>query len=173
MVNKGFVKQIMGFASVLSLGIALYTNKERGVFTTSLILYMANNVVSMYDREIQSEKLRKTTDLFIKVEMFAIVIIFFYNTYVDKLKFLVNYQTSIDYTLKWVVFISSIFLWIHVSTIEAHINTEKDKNDEKISQELIRKEFENSLENESEREKYYFDKKRQFIVNKSFTRRKG
>ena len=159
-LSPGFLKSLLNLISLATCIFTFCTTKDVATFTSSSILFMANNILTCI--ELPPTKIsKKIGEPFVKAEAVIIVCLIFGSRFFTP-------NDLILAILKWLIgiFMSCVFLL--VPYIKGQKDTVQDVNAREVAEKFVRKTNEEYQKDMYERKKHYALKSREYIAGTSY-----
>lgn len=159
-LSPGFIKQSLNYISLITCFITFYKTTDVATFTSSSILFMANNILTCI--ELPPTKIsKKIGEPFVKAETVIIVCLIFGSYFFTP-------NDLILAVLKWLIGIFMLCGICLASYIKGQEDTVQDEQARKIAQKIAREANDEYHNDMNERKKHYALKNRDYIAGTSY-----
>ena len=159
-LSPGFIKQLLNYISLITCIITFYKTTDVATFTSSSILFMANNILTCI--ELPPTKIsKKIGEPFVKVETVLIVCLIFGSYFFTP-------NDLILAVLKWLIGIFMLCGICLVSYIKGQEDTVQDVNAIEVAKKIVREANDEYHNDMNERKKHYALKNRDYIAGTSY-----
>lgn len=164
-LSPGFIKQLLNYISLITCIITFYKTTDVATFTSSSILFMANNILTCI--ELPPTKIsKKIGEPFVKVETVIIVCLIFGSYFFTP-------DDLILAVLKWLIGIFMLCGICLVSYIKGQEDTVQDVNAREVAKKIVREANDEYHNDMNERKKHYALKNRDYIAGTSYKKMEG